>query len=84
MENFLNRKIDGEELCAGVYWLRRKLTNACEKFKLKLGSEKVKDFQPDGRSKKLSGFLTSLYGECEHFAENYENHKFSTSIKNGF
>jgi hypothetical protein len=84
MEDFLNRKIDGEELCGRVYGLRRKLINACEKFKLELGSGKVKDFQPDVRSKKLSGFLTGLYCECEHFAEDYENDEFYTSIKNGF
>jgi len=71
-------------LCGEVYGLRRKLINACEKFKLELGSEKVKDFQPDVRSKKLSGFLTGLYCECEHFAEDYENDEFYTSIKNGF
>jgi hypothetical protein len=86
MEDFLNRKIDGEELCGRVYGLRRKLINTCEKFKLELtsGSEKIKAFQPDGRSKKLSGFLTGLYCECEHFDEDYENDEFYTSIKNGF
>ena len=77
-------KIDGEELCGRVYGLRRKLINACEKFKLELGSEKVKNFQLDGRSKKLSGFLTGIYCECEYFGEYYENHEFYASIKNGF
>jgi hypothetical protein len=48
------------------------------------GSGTVKDFQPDVRLKKLSGFLTGLYCECEHFAEDYENDEFYTSIKNGF
>nr|WPV76466.1 hypothetical protein [Naviculales sp.] len=38
MEDFLNRKIDGEELCGRVYGLRRELRNACEKFKLDLSS----------------------------------------------
>ena len=86
MEDFLNRKIDGEELSGRVYGLRDKLRNACEKFKLELtsGSEKIKAFQPDGRSKKLSGFLTGLYCECEHFAEDYKNHEFYTCIKNRF
>jgi hypothetical protein len=86
IKDFLNRKIHGELLCSQVYGLRRKLINTCEKFKLELisGSEKIKDFQPDGESKKLSGFLTSLYCECEHFAEDYENDEFYTSIKNGF
>ena len=85
MEDFLNKKIDGELFCDQVYGLRRKLINTCEKFKLELisSSEKIKDFQPDGRSKKLSGFLTGLYCECEDFAEDYQNDVFYTSIKNG-
>ncbi len=86
MEDFLNRKIAGEELCDGVYGLRRKLRNTFEKFQFKLTStsEKMKDFKPDGRSKKLSGFLTGLYCECEHFDQDYENDEFYTSIQNGF
>jgi hypothetical protein len=88
MEDFLNKKIDSELFCDQVYGLRRKLINTCEKFKLELisSSEKIKDFQPDGRSKKLSGFLTDLYCECEYFteAEDYQNEKFYDSIKNGF
>ena len=84
MEDFLNRKIDGEEFCDGVSGLRRKLIDSCKKFKLELGSEKLKDFQPDVRSKKFSGFLTSLYFECEYFDEDYKNDEFYTPIKNGF
>ena len=88
MENFLNKKIDGELFCDQIYGLRCKLINTCEKFKLELisSSEKIKDFQPDGRSKKLSGFLTDLYCECEYFAEaeDYQNEEFYDSIKNGF
>ena len=88
MENFLNKKIDGELFCDQIYGLRCKLINTCEKFKLELisSSEKIKDFQPDGRSKKLSGFLTGLYCECEYFAEaeDYQNEEFYDSIKNGF
>jgi len=88
MEDFLNKKIDSELFCDQVYGLRRKLINTCEKFKLELisSSEKIKDFQPDERSKKLSGFLTDLYCECEYFAEaeDYQNEKFYDSIKNGF
>lgn len=87
MEDFLNKKIDGESFCDQVYGLRRKLINTCEKFKLELisNSEKIKDFQPDERSKKLSGFLTALYFECEYFAdaEDSENKEFDNSIKNG-
>lgn len=88
MEDFLNKKIDVKLFCDQVYGLRRKLINTCEKFKLELisSSEKIKDFQPDERSKKLSGFLTDLYCECEYFAdaEDYQNEKFYDSIKNGF
>jgi len=84
MEDFLNRKIDGEELCGGVDRIRRKLRNACEKFMLELGSGKVKDFQPDVRSKKLSGFLTGLYCECDNFEEDYKKPEFYDSIKDCF
>jgi hypothetical protein len=71
LEDFLNRKIAGEELCGRVYGLHRKLINACEKFTLELGSGTVKDFQLDVRLKKLSGFLTGLYCECQHFTDDY-------------
>ena len=88
MKNFLNKKIDGKLFCDQVYGLRRRLIYTCEKFNLELisSSEKIKDFQPDRRSKKLSGFLTGLYCECEYFAEaeDYQNKEFSDSIKNGF
>jgi hypothetical protein len=84
MEDFLNRKIDGEELCGRVYGLRRELMNAVEKFKLDLISGKIKDFQPDERSNELSGFLTGFFCECDHFMEDYENEEFYISIKNGF
>lgn len=56
MEDFLNRKINGEEFCDGVYGLRWKLINSCKKFNIDLGSERLKDFQPDVRGKKLSIF----------------------------
>jgi hypothetical protein len=84
MGNFINRTINGKKLCDGVDSLRRKLIDSCQKFNWKLGSEKLKDFQPDGRSKKFSGFLTSLYSECESFDEDYENEGFYTCIKNKF
>lgn len=86
MEDFLNKKIDGEELCDLVCGLRRNLIIECKKFNLELtsGSEKIKAFQPDEASKKLSGFLTDFYFECEHFEEDYENDEFYNSITNGF
>ena len=86
LEDFLNNKIDGEEFCDRVYGLRHKLRRTSEKFKLELisNSETMKNFKPDERSEKLSGFLTSLYCECEHFDEEYESDEFYTSIENGF
>ena len=86
MEDFLKRKINGEELCDRVYGLRRNLINKCEKFNMELtsGSEKIQAFQPDERSKKLSSFLTGFYCQCEHFEEDYENDEFYNSIQNGF
>jgi hypothetical protein len=32
---------------------------------------------------KLKGFLSSLYFECEHFAEDYQTDEFYTSIQKG-
>lgn len=86
IEDFLNRKIDGEELCDRVYGLRRNLINKSKKFNLELtsGLEKIKAFQPDERSKKFGGFLTSFYCECDNFEEDYENEEFYNSIKNKF
>lgn len=86
MQNFLSKKITAEEFCGQVSGLRRKLINTCENFKLELisGSEKIKAFQPDVRSKKLSGFLSYLYCECENFDDDYESLELYTSIKNGF
>ena len=75
MEDFLKRKIDGEELCDRVYELRSKLTSP---------SKKIKAFQPDERSKNLSPFFTYVYCECDHFEEDYENDEFYNSIKNAF
>ena len=84
MENFINKTINGKKLCNEVDSLRRKLIDSCQKFNWKLGLEKLKDFQPDERSKKFSEFLTSLYSECESFDEDYENDEFYTFIKNEF
>jgi len=86
MENFLNKKIDGEEFCDAVQGLRHKLINTCDKFLLELisSSEKIKNFQPDERSEKLRRFLTGLFCECEHFDEDYETEEFYISIENGF
>ena len=84
IQDFLNRKIDGQELCGRVFGLRRNLINACEKLKLELSSQEVKEFQPDPKSKKLSGFLTGLFCYCDDFMEDYENDQFSNAMQNGF
>lgn len=47
---------------------------ARDKFLVQLDAGEVKDFQPDPRSKKLSGFLYYLFCYCDDFMEDYENH----------
>lgn len=47
-------------------------------------AELMQDFQPDPRSKKLSGFLGGLFCYCDDFMENYENDQFSDAMQNGF
>lgn len=84
MEDFLNKKIDGEEFCGRVFKLRRNLMIACDKFLVQLGAGEVKDFEPDLRSKRLSGFLTVLFFCCDDFMEDYENEEFCNSMENGF
>lgn len=84
MQDFLNRKIHGQEFASRVFGLRRNLMNASDQFLVQLGAGEVKDFQPDSRSKKLCGFLTGLFCECNHFMEDYQNPQFSNSIQNGF
>ena len=64
MQDFLNRKIDGQEFYDRVFGLRRNLMIACDQFLIQLVMGEVKDFQPDTRSKKLSGFLDGLFCYC--------------------
>ena len=84
MQDFLNRKIDGQEFCDRVFGLRRNLMIASDKFLIQLGAGEVTDFQPDPRSKKLSGFLSGLFCYCDDFMEDYENDQFSDAMQNGF
>ena len=84
MQDFLNRKINGQEFCDQVFGLRRNLMIARDKFLIQLGAGEVKDFQPDPRSKKLSGFLTGLFCYCDDLMEDYENDEFSNAMQNGF
>lgn len=80
MHDFLNRKIDGQELCDRVFGLRRNLMIARYQFLIQLGAGEVKDFQPDPRSKKLSGFLDGLFCYCDDFIEDYENDQLSNAM----
>ena len=87
MEDFLNIKIYVQKFCGRIYGLRRKWLDTFEKFTLELisGSQKIKTFQPDERSKNFSDFLSVLDCECDYFDEgDYENDEFYTSIKNMF
>ena len=84
MQDFLDRKIHGQEFSSRVFGLRRNLMIACDQFLVQLGAGEVKDFQPDPRSKKLSGFLTGLFCYCDDFMEDYENDEFSNAMQNGF
>lgn len=84
MQDFLNRKIDGQEFCGRVFGLRRNLMIGSDKFLIQLGAGEVKDFQPDPRSKKLSGFLSGLFCYCDDFMEDYENDQFYDAMQNGF
>jgi hypothetical protein len=84
MQDFLNRKIHGEEFSSGVFGFRRNFMNASEQFLVQLGAGEVKYFQPDSRSKNLSGFLSGLFCECDHFMEDYQNPQFYTCIQNRF
>ena len=84
MQDFLNRKIDGQEFCDRVFGLRRNLMIASDKFLIQLGAGEVTDFQPDPRSKKLSGFLSGLFCYCDDFMEDYKNDQFSDAMQNGF
>lgn len=84
MQDFLNRKIDGQEFCDRVFGFRRNLMIARDKFLIQLGAGEVKDFQPDPRSKKLSGFLSGLFCYCDDFMEDYENDQFSDAMQNVF
>lgn len=84
MQDFLNRKIHGQEFSSKVFGLRRNLINASDQFLVQLSPWEVKDFQPDPRSKNLSGFLTGLFCERDHSMEDLQNSQFYTSIQNRF
>ena len=84
MQDFLSRKIDGQEFCGRIFGLRCNLMIASKNFLIQLGAGEVKDFQPDPRSKKLSVFGSGLFCYCDDFMEDYENGQFSDAMQNGF
>ena len=49
-----------------------------------LGSEKLKDFQLDLRSKRFGSLISFLMAECNNFSEDYQNEEFYDSIKDCF
>jgi hypothetical protein len=55
MENFIDRIITGQEFSDSFYILKRKTLEAYDALKLKINSKKLKDFQPDSKSK---GFVS--------------------------
>ena len=69
-----------------IYERRNILLDNVKKFESKLifSSEKIKDFQPDERSKNFSGLISYLFYEYEYFdnAENYE--ELYDSVKKAF
>lgn len=84
MQDFLNRKIEGQKFCDRIFGLRRNLMIGSDKFLIQLGAGEVKDFQPDPRSEKLSGFLTFLFCYCDDFMEDYENDQFYDAMQKRF
>lgn len=84
MKNFINGTIDGEDFSDSFSGLRRKLIDSFNKFESELGSEKLKDFQPDLRSKGFGRFISFLPAEFDNFDEDYDNDEFHDSIKEAF
>jgi len=79
MENFINGIIDGEKFSDNFSVLYRKTLDAYNT--LKIDFERLKDFQPDVRSKGFGGLISFLRAECDNFEEDYDNDEFFDSIK---
>lgn len=79
MENFINGIIDGEKFSDNFSVLYRKTLDAHNG--LKIDFERLKDFQPDVRSKGFGGLISFLRAECDNFEEDYDNDEFFDSIK---
>jgi len=65
MENFVNGIMDGEEFCGNFSALYRKILDVYQVFETDF--EKLKDFQPDLRSKDFCRLITFLRCECDSF-----------------
>lgn len=63
MEDFLNKKIDGEDLCGHVFGIHRNIIKECENFTFELLSnpEKIYELETDERSNAFCKFFTGLY-----------------------
>jgi hypothetical protein len=74
MQNFINGCIDGEEFKADSF----------DALEFQINSKKLKDFQPDSRSKGFGSLISFLRAECDNFEEDYDNKEFYDSIKDCF
>lgn len=84
MENFINGRINGETFSEDFSVLSRQLNNTYHEFIVELGSEKLKDFQLDLRSRGFGSLISFLRAECDSFEEDYTNKEFEDSIKDSF
>ena len=84
MQQFLNKEITAFEFHDRVFGLRRTHQIDSKNLISKLASEEIKDFVPNPDSKKIDGFLSALYFECEGFEVDGEEELFYNTIENGF
>ena len=84
MKKFVNGTISGEEFSSSFLQLRRELISEYDDFIKELGSEKLKDFQPDLRSHNFGSLISFLRAECDNFLDDYQNDEFYNSIKDCF
>ena len=78
MQNFIN----GEEFSEDFILLNQKILAAHNA--LKIDFKRLKDFQPDPRSKRFGTLISFLRAECDNFEEDYDNKEFYDSIKDCF
>ena len=80
MQNFIN----GEEFNEDFLALRQKCIDSFDALEFQINSKKLKDFQPDPRSKGFGNLISFLSAECDNFEEDYDNKEFYDSIKDCF